>query len=406
MGQNFSLQKIPRLRLHSAARKIAAVAIMGMVSMRETLQSGTNRYAILSRKQAWLLIFLGFTALGFLNFEYRYLDDLARDRTDTFVVRLFEEMTGVYVALLLFPLFLWLVRRTRIRRGNWWRMVPLNLLVFVAISICDTTLMGLSRSLLAPVFGLGAYDYGNMLYRYPMEFAGHLLLFSFATGIIYLIDSYRDARDRQLATADLEARLAEAQLQNLRLQLQPHFLFNALNTISSVMHEDISRADTMLAQLSDLLRRTLQLSHSQVIPLQEELSLLRLYIAIMEERFGNELEVGFEIDPNLSGVLVPQLILQPLVENAIRYARGAHSSKLDIHILASQDQSDLMLRVRDNGPGIPDLENKRWRKGIGLSNTEQRLASLYGASQRMFLENAGGLTVTIRVPLKAEAIAL
>ena len=359
----------------------------------------------MSRKQAWLLTFLGFTALGFLNFEYRYLDDLARDRTHTFAPRLFEEMTGVYVALLLFPLFLRLVRRTRMRRDNWWRMAPLNLLIFVVISICDTTLMGISRSLLAPLFGLGTYDYGNMLYRYPMEFAQHLLLFSIAVCIIYFADSYRDARNHQLATVDLEARLAEAQLQNLRLQLQPHFLFNALNTISSVMHEDVSRADTMLAQLSDLLRRTLQLGHSQEIPLKDELSLLQLYIAIMEERFGDELKVGFEIDPALSEVLVPQLILQPLVENSIRYARGAHAAKLDISIFAGHDRGDLMLRVRDNGPGIAHLEDGLWRKGIGLSNTEQRLASLYGESQRMFLENASGLTVTIRVPLKAEAIA-
>jgi LytS/YehU family sensor histidine kinase len=117
------------------------------------------------------------------------------------------------------------------------------------------------------------------------------------------------------------------------------------------------------------------------------------------------LKVGFEIDPALSEALVPQLILQPLVENSIRYARGAHATKLDISILARHDQGDLMLRVRDNGPGIAHLEDGRWRKGIGLSNTEQRLASLYGESQRMFLENASGLTVTIRVPLKAEAIA-
>jgi two-component system LytT family sensor kinase len=374
-------------------------------SMQTQLKSGEDRYTVINRKQAWLLTFVGFTALGFLNFEYRYLDDLARDRAHTFGIHLFEEMTGAYVALLLFPLFLWLVRRTRIHRENWWRMVPLNLLIFVAISICDTTMMGLSRSLLAPAFGLGAYDYGNMLYRYPMEFAQHLVLFSVAVSIIYFVDSYRDARNRQLATADLEARLAEAQLQNLRLQLQPHFLFNALNTISSVMHEDVYRADTMLAQLSDLLRRTLHLGHSQVIPLKDELSLLKLYLSIMEERFGEDLHVEFDVDPALSEALVPQLILQPLVENSIRYARGAHASQLDIHILAIHDQSDLMLRVRDNGPGIPNLEDGHWRKGIGLSNTEQRLAGLYGESQRMFLENADGLTITIRVPLKTEATA-
>jgi two-component system, LytTR family, sensor kinase len=374
--------------------------------MQMKLQAAKDPYAVMSRRQVWLLLFLGFTALGFLNFEYRYLDDLARNRTDTFAVRLFEEMTGAYCGLLLFSPFLWLVRRTRIRRDNWWRMAPLTMLMFVFISICDTTLMSLSRSALAPLFGLGKYNYGNMLYRYPMEFAQHVLLFSIAASIIYFVDSYRDARNRQLASADLEARLSEAQLQNLQLQLQPHFLFNTLNTISSVMHEDVNRADTMLTQLSDLLRRTLQLSHTQEIPLKDELSLLRLYIAIMEERFAEELKIRIEADPTLSEALVPQLILQPLVENSIRYARGPHSSKLDIRISASRDREDLTLRVSDNGPGISGLEEGHLKKGIGLSNTQQRLASLYGERQRMFLENTDGLTVTILVPLPAESSAV
>jgi two-component system LytT family sensor kinase len=366
-------------------------------------QSASSRYAVVTRTQTVLLVCLGFTALGILNFGYRYLDDLARDRTGTFGIRLFEEMTGVYAGLALFPLFLSLIRWARIRRDNWWRTIPLNVLIFLVISACDTTLMGACRSLLAPLFGLGAYDYGNMTFRYPMEFAQHVLLFSVAASTIYFIDSYRDARNRQMASADLEARLAEAQLQNLRLQLQPHFLFNALNAISSVMHEDVSRADTMLAQLSDLLRQTLHLGHAQEIPLKDELALLKLYIAVMEGRFAEDLHVEFEIDPALAEVPVPQLILQPLVENAIRYGRGTHASSLRIGVTASREQSELLLRVKDNGPGIANLEAGTWKKGIGLSNTEQRLASLYGEDRRISFENANGLTVTIRVPMKAAA---
>ena len=242
---------------------------------------------------SWLLTFLGFTAFGFLNFEYRYLDNLARGMHHTFAIRLFEEMTGAYVGLLLFPFVVWAIRRARIRRDNWWVTVPFNILAMCAFSVADTTGMSVVRRLLAPLFGLGQYDYGIMLYRYPMEFAQHVLLFWFAVGAIYAFDSYREARDRQVASADLEARLAEAQLQNLQLQLQPHFLFNALNTISSVMYDDVRRADTMLARLSDLLRRTLQTGHSQEVPLEEELALVKSYIAIMEERFGDDLQVEF-----------------------------------------------------------------------------------------------------------------
>jgi two-component system LytT family sensor kinase len=364
-----------------------------------------NQQPAAKPSRSWLLTFLGFTTFGFLNFEYRYLDNLARGMHHTFAMRLFEEMTGAYVGLLLFPLVLGAIRRARIRRENWWVTVPLNILTMCVFSVADTTGMSLVRKLLAPLFGLGQYDYGNMLYRYPMEFAQHVLLFWFAVGAIYTFDSYREARDRQLASADLEARLAEAQLQNLQLQLQPHFLFNALNTISSVMYDDVRRADTMLAQLSDLLRRTLQTGHSQEVPLQEELALVKSYIAIMEGRFGDDLQVEFAVDPHVVRALVPQLILQPLVENSMRHARNPKTPKLVLCIAATQENGELLLRVQDNGPGMPVPAGDHVVKGIGLSNTERRLRSLYGARQQMLLENANGLRVTIRLPLHTEALA-
>lgn len=372
-----------------------------MVSRDQPVVNG-NRWV--KPKASWLLTILGFTAFGFLNFEYRYLDNLARGMRHTFAIRLFEEMTGAYVGLFLFPFVLWAIRRVRIRHSNWWFTVPLNLLIMGAFSAADTTGMSVVRGFLAPLFGLGQYDYGIMLYRYPMEFAQHVLLFWFALGAVYAFDSYREARDRQLASADLEARLAEAQLKNLQLQLQPHFLFNALNTISSVMYEDVRRADSMLAQLSDLLRRTLRTGHSQEVPLEDELGLVRGYIAIMEERFGGDLRVEFTVDPHVMQALVPQLILQPLVENSMRHARNPQTSRLFLYISAMQEEGDLLLRVQDDGPGLPVHEKDLLVKGIGLSNTEQRLRSLYGAHQQMLLENANGLRVTIRLPLHTEAV--
>ena len=225
-------------------------------------------------------------------------------------------------------------------------------------------------------------------------------------GAIYAFDSYREAHHRQVASADLEARLAEAQLQNLQLQLQPHFLFNALNTISSVMYDDVSRADTMLARLSDLLRRTLQTGHSQEVPLEEELELVKSYIGIMEERFGDDLLVEFVVDPLVLRALVPQLILQPLVENAMRHGRNPQTPKLVLSIAATPENSELVIRVQDNGPGMAVDASDQMIKGVGLSNTEQRLLSLYGARQQMLLENANGLRVTIRLPLHTEAVSI
>jgi sensor histidine kinase YesM len=373
--------------------------------MTRSSQSAQKHYPVMNRKLAWLLVFLAFTAMGLLNFGYRYLDDLARGRTDTFGRRMLEEATGAYTALLLFPIMLGLVRRFRIRQSNWWRTLPMNLLIMAGFSVSHTTLMAFTRQLLAPVFGFGAYDYGIMLYRYPMEFSNDVIGFWSALAIIYIVDSYRESRDRQIATAELETRLAQAQLQNLRLQLQPHFLFNALNTISSVMHEDVNRADAMLAQLSDLLRQTLRGPDSQEVPLAEEIALLKNYLAIMQARFGNELQVDFSVEPSLSSALVPQLLLQPLVENSIRHGRDAHISRLDIQVRAQRQNGDLLLQVSDNGPGIPELNEAAWRKGIGLSNTEERLAALYGGNHAFLLENSDlrGLTVTVRLPFHTEA---
>lgn len=375
------------------------------LSMRSNRQPAAHASRLIQPRVSWLLTFLGFTAFGLLNFEYRYLDNLARGMHDTFAIRLFEEMTGAYVGLLLFPFVIWAIRRARIRRDNWWVTLPFNFLAMFAFSVADTTGMSVVRRLLAPLFGLGQYDYGIMLYRYPMELAQHVLLFWFAVGAVYAFDSYREARDRQVASADLEARLAEAQLQNLQLQLQPHFLFNALNTISSMMYDDVRRADTMLTQLSDLLRRTLQTGHSQEIPLEEELALVKSYLAIMEERFGDDLQVKFVVDPHVARALVPQLILQPLVENSMRHARNPQMPTLVLCIAATRENSELLLRVQDNGPGMAVDASNHMVKGIGLSNTQQRLRSLYGTRQQMLLENANGLRVTIRLPLHTEAVS-
>jgi signal transduction histidine kinase len=360
---------------------------------------------VLSRRAAFLVGFAGFTAFGLLNFAYRYLDDLARQQQHTFGRRLFEEMTGAYSGGLLFPLLLRIARRIRPQRTNWLRMLPLHFLTMIGFSFCDTTLMAVSRTLLSPVFGLGKYDYGIMGFRYPMEFALHVVAYCVLVAGIYVVDFYREARNRQVAGAELQAQLAQAQLHNLRLQLQPHFLFNALNTISAVMHEDVGRADAMLAQLSDLLRRTLRDADSHEVPLDEEVALLKSYLAIMQARFGDEIKVDFAVEPGAVQAMVPQLILQPLVENSIRHGREAGVSKVDVRVSARRENGRLTLQVSDNGPGIANLEAGAWRKGLGLSNTEERLNGMYGVDHQFLLENSGGggLTVTVCLPFRTAA---
>ena len=353
---------------------------------------------------------------GLLKFWYLYLDDLARQHPDMLRMRILNESTGTVTFILLLPAIVWAARKfpfaghpSKPKAGAlgtpgerpWWKVAPIHLAVAVVLSFCHTSLMAISRIVLSPMVGLGPYDYGQMRWRYPMEFSNYVVLYAVFIVALTLFDYYRELRRRQIAAAEMETRLAQAQLQNLQLQLQPHFLFNALNTISSVMYEDVKRADSMLAQLSELLRRTLRRPNAQQVPLEEEIETVRMYLRIMQERFGGDLRVEIAMDPEVAHVLVPQLLLQPLVENSIRHAAG--TSPLQVTVRAARSDDDLLLRVSDNGPG---MQTAALEKGIGLTNTAQRLAALYGERQKLTFDNepSGGLTVTVRIPLRvAEA---
>lgn len=338
------------------------------------------------------------SAAGLLKFWYLYLDDLARDRPGTFAQRALEEGTGWLAATVLIPAIVWASRRFRFGEHPWWRLAPIHLGFAIMLSIAHTTLMAVSRAIVFPLVGMGSYDYGAMRWRYPMEFSNFVVIYAIFVGALNLFDYYRELRNRQIVAAELEARLAQTQLQNLQLQLQPHFLFNTLNTISSVMYEDIARADAMLAQLSDLLRRTLRRPDAQQVPLEEEIETVRMYLRIMQERFGEDLRVEVAMDPDVAQMLVPQLLLQPLVENSIRHAAG--KTPLEVTVRAARSQGELLLRVSDNGPG---LQGAIIEKGIGLTNTAERLAALYGERHQLSFDNGpdGGLTVSVRIPLQA-----
>jgi sensor histidine kinase YesM len=342
------------------------------------------------------------SAAGLLKFWYLYLDDLARDRSGTFPQRALEEGTGLLAATVLIPAIVWTSRRFRFGEHPWWRIAPIHLGVAIILSIAHTTLMAVSRAIIFPLLGMGSYDYGVMGWRYPMEFSNFVVIYAIFIGALNLFDYYRELRNRQIVAAELEARLAQTQLQNLQLQLQPHFLFNALNTISSVMYENVARADAMLAQLSDLLRRTLRRPDAQQVPLEDEIETVRMYLRIMQERFGDDLRVEVAMDPDVAQMLVPQLLLQPLVENSIRHAAG--KTPLEVTVRAAQSEGELLLRVSDNGPGLQGATpGATMEKGIGLSNTAERLAALYGEHHQLSFDNGpdGGLTVSVRIPLQA-----
>jgi two-component system, LytTR family, sensor kinase len=354
----------------------------------------------------WILLFLLYTLIAVLMTGYRYLDDLTRQRQDTFYMRLLEEGTGVYSVFLLLPFVFQFARLYLFERKGWLTLGFYQLAGAVPFSAAHTTIMAISRHFLAPLMGLGPYDYGIMTYRYPMEFSNDLIGFTVIVGAYSFYQRLRIAQAQQLASAELRTKLVQAQLENLRLQLQPHFLFNTLNTISSVMYEDVRAADAMIAQLSDLLRLTLRASRTDEIPLSEELEITRLYLDLMQKRFENRLRVSYEIDASLNGSLVPQLILQPLLENSLRHGMKAGSGAMHLSIAAHRENGSLILQVSDTGCGLGGIDpGGVFGRGLGLSNIRDRLAHLYGDRQQFSIANraSGGAAVTLRVPLDRSA---
>jgi len=205
-----------------------------------------------------------------------------------------------------------------------------------------------------------------------------------------------ETRRLQAAAAELDAQLADARLNALRAQLNPHFLFNTLNGISTLVEEDPPGARRMIARLSDLLRHTLSEGDEQEIQLARELEMLRLYLDIMEVRFQGKLEVSIESERSLDDALVPNLVLQPLVENAFRHGLALIQTVGRVAVRAERDNGDLVLTVRDNGRGPA----KEMREGVGLTNTRARLSQLYGERQRLALtaDEGGGALVEVRFP--------
>jgi two-component system, LytTR family, sensor kinase len=356
----------------------------------------------LPRALSWTVLFLIYTGIAVLLTGYKYLDDLSRQHSGTFPIRALEEVTGVYSVLLLLPLIFRVANFYLFPRKTWLKVFLWHLVASVVFSAAHTTLMAVSRQIISPIIGLGPYDYGIMIYRYPMEFSNDLVSFTMVVGLYYFFQRFRLAQAEQLAAAQLQTRLAEAQLENLRLQLQPHFLFNTLNTISSVMYEDVQAADAMLTQLSDLLRLTLHASRSHEITLAEELQITRLYSELMQKRFEQKLRVNYAIDPALNDSLVPQLILQPLVENSLRHGMKP-GEPIDISIAVERKNGNLVMRIADTGSGLGSLDStSAVGRGVGLANIRDRLAHLYGAAQDFFIGNrpTGGAEVILRLPYR------
>lgn len=213
----------------------------------------------------------------------------------------------------------------------------------------------------------------------------------------YAATFYREARDRQMQAVELEGLLHQAQLEALRSQLNPHFLFNALHSMAELVHTDPKLAEQLLVRLGELLRQVLQSSNRQEVALAEELEFIRGYVDIERMRLGERLHVNWDIDSNALQVRVPSLVMQPLVENAVQHGIAAATGPGELSIAARLDGDFLLIEVRDNGPGL--VRATESPQGIGLANTRARLRRLYGERQGFELQAGEGLTVRLRIPV-------
>ena len=236
------------------------------------------------------------------------------------------------------------------------------------------------------------------------HYAFNLIIFSSVIGLYYLIEYYRIYHERELRTAELKALLSQTKLQVLKMQIQPHFLFNTLNGIAALMYEDVNKAHTMLSRLSDLLRIALESTESQEITLRKEMTFLMSYLDIQEMRFQDRLQIKLNISPETLNLLVPNMILQPFVENVFIHGFEPLGNKCKIEISAQIKDNSLILQISDNGPGLPESENIDENNGIGISNTRKRLHQLYGEDFTIeFANNANaGMRVTMVIPHRDE----
>ena len=239
----------------------------------------------------------------------------------------------------------------------------------------------------------------SKLFRVEFVYQFHLDLITYWVVLAVLrgSDFQRRLKNERLRSAQLEGQLAQAQLHALRMQLQPHFLFNTLNSISALALSDPATARTMIARLSDFLRLTLEADQRQSVPLARELQSLESYLAIQRMRFHDRLETQWQVADDALDAAVPHLILQPLVENALQHGLLPLSEGGSLRIEARREGSELCMTVEDNGRGLPEQE---MREGIGLGNTRARLDALAGGLS-LLARPGGGTRVEVRIPYAA-----
>jgi len=312
-----------------------------------------------------------------------------------------------YIPAVLAPIIMAFALRHPLDRIRWPRQLAPHLIAALSYSVVHTAIMMAVRTLLLigqelPPNFPGWWNYTLLSYLSQLDWL--LMTYLFLIGVAYALAYRRESEARALNTSQLETRLVEAQLQALQRQLHPHFLFNTLNTVSGLIRTDPDAADTMIDRLGDLLRMTLHTSGIQEVSLKEELDVLEKYVEIERTRFGSRLTIDMRVQSETLDAQVPSLVLQPLVENAIRHGIAPHARPGRITVSAERDKGELVLQVLDNGDGLPPDRLMALNGGVGLDNTRARLGHLYRDRFEFTFSNLDrGFCVRIRIPFEVQA---
>ncbi len=307
-------------------------------------------------------------------------------------------------AILVFPI-IFFADKFRLERSKWIKSLSVHLIIALIAAFLHRTISllmyysifaiekianGFTPKLVAKIIG-GSFD--------------AFVIYWLILGIYYSYDYYRQYQQQKIMKSELEAQLALAQLQALKMQLHPHFLFNTLHAISTLMEEDIKSARRMLTRLSDLLRQTLDNIGVQEVTLAQELDFLKSYLEIEKIRFQERLNVTFNIKSDTLNAMAPNLILQPLVENAIKHGISPLAKGGQIEISAWKDDTALNLQITDSGHGSSQMNSNKNNNGVGLTNTRKRLQQLYGDNFTFNVWNGenGGFKVFLAFPFKTSS---
>jgi two-component system LytT family sensor kinase len=345
--------------------------IFATVSYAASLSEGNRGFGFISALQFNLALFLWWAVLSLLIFWFsrRFPIEVRPLNTRNLLMHI--------------PVIMVLaVGHQIIQLTTLWLLLPRLRKLFPTLAACFRS-----------YFGFGFYI--DLIIATLIVIAVHALLY------------YQRFRASQFEEASLRAQLAQAQLRALKMQLHPHFLFNTLHSISSLVLEDPPKANSMIARLGDFLRLTLDHSDQQLVTLKEETEFVRCYLEIEQVRFGDRLTVEFKIEPSLLSAEVPHLILQPVVENAVQHAIAPHATPGRIEIAVNRRADSLRLEVKDTGPGMTATNDRTEGHGVGLSNVRARLERLYGPNFSLEMTNgtSHGLTVTIKIPFRSNELA-